>query len=80
MNTVEEALKTAETRAKLDRDLDEFETQNDTVQTWISDQDQQLQSLRLLPVEERVQVALVRLQTKSIIQSSLLIGRHHFFI
>ncbi|KAJ0009234.1 hypothetical protein NQD34_016649 [Periophthalmus magnuspinnatus] len=60
----EDALKTAETqvqtqvqnRAQLDRDLGEFRDQTDSVQTWISEQEDQLQSLRLLPMTERVQV------------------------
>ncbi|XP_055011498.1 nesprin-2-like [Boleophthalmus pectinirostris] len=65
LDRTEDALKTADTRvqtktqtrAQLDRDLGEFRDQTDAVQTWISEQEDQLQSLRLLPVTERVQVA-----------------------
>lgn len=63
LQTAEEALNKVETQALLDKDLDAFKTQNENVQSWIRDQEQNLQSVGdHMPVEEKLQIAQVSLK------------------
>ena len=63
LQVAEEALNKAETQGLLDKDLDAFKTQNESVQSWIRDQDQKLQSLGgHMQVEEKLQIAQVSLE------------------
>lgn len=60
VKTVEEALNQAITQVLLDKDLDAFQAQNERVQSWIRDQEQNLQSLGCcMQVEEKTQIAQV---------------------
>lgn len=63
LQAAEQALNKAETQALLDKDLDTFRTQNDSVQSWIRDQEQQLQSLGgCMQVEEKLPIVQVSLK------------------
>eukprot|EP00064_Thunnus_orientalis_P017569 superscaffoldBa00003775_g17653 len=58
LQAAEEALNNAETQELLDKDLDSFKTQNESVQSWIRDQDQNLQSLGgHVQIEKKLQIA-----------------------
>lgn len=60
LQAAEEALREAETRAIVDKDLDAFRTQNESVQSWIRDQAQKLKSLGgHIQSEEKLQAAQV---------------------
>lgn len=63
LQTAEDALNKAETRVLLDKDLDTFKTQNESVQSWIGDREQNLQSLAgHMQVEEKLQIVQVSLK------------------
>ena len=63
LQVAEEALNKTETQKLLDKDLDAFKTQNESVQSWIRDLDQNLQSLGgHMQVEEKRQIAQVSLE------------------
>ena len=63
LQVAEEALNKAETQGLLDKDLDAFKTQNESVQSWIRDRDQNLQSLGgHMQVEEKLRIAQVSLE------------------
>ena len=63
LQTVEQAIKKAEAQVLLDQDFDSFKTQNEDVQSWIRDQEQNLQSLGgCMQVEEKPQIAQVSLK------------------
>ena len=63
LQTAEEAVNKAETQELLDKELDAFKTQNESVQSWIRDRDQNLQSLGgHMQVEEKLQIAQVSLE------------------
>ncbi|KAM7376415.1 hypothetical protein PAMP_006150 [Pampus punctatissimus] len=65
LQTAEDAFNKAETQALLDKDLDAFKTQNESVQSWIKGQDQNLQSLgRHMQVEEKLQIVQATLSSK----------------
>ena len=63
LQTAEEALDKAETQALLDKDLVAFETQKENVQSWIRDQEQNLQAAGgQMQVEEKLRIARVSLK------------------
>lgn len=63
LQTAEEAVNKAETKAQLVKDLDAFKSQNENVQSWIRDQEQNLHSLGgCMQVEEKLQIAQVSLK------------------
>lgn len=63
VKTVEEALNQAIAQVLLDKDLDAFQAQNERVQSWIRDQEQNLQSLGgCMQVEEKPHIAQVSLK------------------
>lgn len=63
LQTAEEVLNKAVTQVQLDRDFDAFRTQNETVQSWIRDQEQNLQSLSgCMQVKEKAKIAQVSLK------------------
>lgn len=60
LQTAEKNLNQAEKQALLEKDLDAVKTQNESVQSWIRDQQQILQSLGgCMQVEEKLQIAKV---------------------
>ena len=60
LQTAEENLNKAEARARLDKELDAVKTQNENVQSWIKDQEQNVQSLGgCMQAEEKLQIAKV---------------------
>ncbi|XP_062296794.1 rootletin-like [Scomber scombrus] len=72
INAAKEALNKAETQALLDKDLDAFKTLNESVQSWIRDQDQNLQTLGgHIQAEEKLQIAQATLSSKSDGESKL---------
>lgn len=63
LQTAEQALNKAEAQALLEKDFSAFKTQNDNVQSWIRDQEQNLQSLGgCMQAEEKPQIAQVSLK------------------
>ncbi|KAG8013457.1 Nesprin-2 [Nibea albiflora] len=65
VQTAEQALNKAESQALLDKDLDAFRTQYEKVQSWIREQEQNLQSLGgCMQAEEKRQVAQANLSSK----------------
>ena len=63
LQTAEEALNKVEAQALFDKDMRAFKTQSENVQSWIRDQEQNLQSVgRHMPVEEKLQIAQVSLK------------------
>lgn len=63
LQTAEQALSKAETKVLLDKDFSAFKTQNENVQSWIRDQELNLQSLSgCIQVEEKPQIAQVSLK------------------
>ncbi|KAK5917061.1 hypothetical protein CgunFtcFv8_011982 [Champsocephalus gunnari] len=65
LQTAEKNLNQAEKQALLEKDLDAVKTQNESVQSWIRDQQQILQSLGgCMQVEEKLQIAKATLSSK----------------
>ncbi|KAF3845085.1 hypothetical protein F7725_008248 [Dissostichus mawsoni] len=65
LQTAEKNLNQAEKQALLEKDLDAVKTQNENVQSWIRDQQQNLQSLGgCMQVEEKLQIAKATLSSK----------------
>ncbi|CAB1456440.1 unnamed protein product [Pleuronectes platessa] len=65
LHTAEEALNKVEAQALLDKDMRAFKTQSENVQSWIRDQEQNLQSVGgHMPVEEKLQIAQATLNSK----------------
>lgn len=64
LQTAEEALNKAETQALLDKDFDAFRSHNDDVQTWIRDQEHNLQfAVGYMQIGEKLQAAQVSLKS-----------------
>ena len=60
LQTAEEALNKMEAQALLDKDMRAFKTQSEILQSWIRDQEQNMQSVGgHLPSEEKLQIAQV---------------------
>lgn len=60
LQAAQEALRKAETQAILEKDIEAFQTHNESVQSWITDQDQNLKSISgHVQVEEKLQAAQV---------------------
>lgn len=60
LQAAEEALNKAQTDATTERDLDDFKTQSESIQSWIREQKQKLLSHGShMQLEERLQVAQV---------------------
>ncbi|KAM6917368.1 uncharacterized protein PEZ65_013189 [Lycodopsis pacificus] len=65
LQTAEENLTRAETQVLLDKDLDAIKTQNETVRSWIRDQELNMQSLGgCMQAEEKLQIAQAALSSK----------------
>ncbi|XP_047197727.1 nesprin-2 isoform X1 [Hippoglossus stenolepis] len=65
LQTAEEALNKVEAQALLDKDTRAFKTQSENVQSWIRDQEQNLQSVGgHMPAEEKLQIAQATLNSK----------------
>ncbi|XP_031729025.1 nesprin-2-like, partial [Anarrhichthys ocellatus] len=65
LQTAEDNLTRAETQVLLDKDLDAVKTQNETVQSWIRDQELNMQSLGgCMQAEEKLQIAQAALSSK----------------
>lgn len=63
LQTAEEVLNKAVTRVQLEKDFDAFKTQKENIQSWIRDQEQNLQSLSgCMQVEEKPKIAQVSLK------------------
>ena len=72
LQTAEEALNKVETQALLDKDMCAFKTQSENVQSWIRDQEQNLQSVSgHVPVEEKLQISQVSLKESQILCSRM---------
>lgn len=62
LQTAEENLNKAEAQTLLDKELDAVKTQNENVQSWIKDQEQNVQPLGgCMQAEEKLQIAKVSL-------------------
>lgn len=60
LQAADEALRKAETRALLDKDVDAFRTQKETLDSWVRDQEHKLQSVvGHMQVEEKIQIVQV---------------------
>lgn len=60
LKTAEDSLNKAETQAQLDKDLDAVKAQNENVQSWIKEQEQNVQALGgCMQVREKLQMAQV---------------------
>nr|XP_033499149.1 nesprin-2 [Epinephelus lanceolatus] len=65
LKTAEDNLNKAETQAQLDKDLDAVKAQNENIQSWIKEQEQNVQSLGgCIQVGEKLQIAQVTLNSK----------------
>lgn len=63
LQTAEEALNKAQTQALLDKRLDTFRTQSETIQSWIRDQEHKLQSVvGFMQVDKKLEAAKVSLK------------------